>query len=121
MNARIGRDTIHDGVFMDAFDVIVVGGGNAALSAALAARHVVPRVLVLERAPEHMRGGNSRHTRNVRCAHASADQFFSAPYSEEELFEDLVSVTGGPANVGLAKFTIRQSSMLAEVDERARR
>jgi len=97
---------------MDAFDVIVVGGGNAALSAALAARHVVPRVLVLERAPEHMRGGNSRHTRNVRCAHASADQFFSAAYSEEELFEDLVSVTGGPANVGLAKFAIRQSSML---------
>jgi tricarballylate dehydrogenase len=97
---------------MDAFDVIVVGGGNAALSAALAARHVVPRVLVLERAPEHMRGGNSRHTRNVRCAHASADHFFSAPYSEEELFEDLVSVTGGPANVGLAKVAVRQSSML---------
>src|SRR6202142_2216706 len=97
---------------MDPFDVIVVGGGNAALSAALAARHLVPRVLLLERAPEHMRGGNSRHTRNVRCAHASADQFFSAPYSEEELFEDLVSVTGGPANVALAKFAIRQSSMV---------
>ena len=97
---------------MDSFDVIVVGGGNAALSAALAARHLVPRVLVLERAPEHMRGGNSRHTRNVRCAHASADQFFSAAYSEEELLEDLISVTGGPANLDLAKFAIRQSSML---------
>jgi tricarballylate dehydrogenase len=97
---------------MDRFDVIVVGGGNAAISAALAARHIVPRVLVLERAPDHMRGGNSRHTRNVRCAHAGADRFFSAPYSEEELFEDLVSVTGGPANVDLAKFAIRQSSML---------
>ncbi len=97
---------------MDAFDVIVVGGGNAALSAALAARHIVPRVLLLERAPEHMRGGNSRHTRNVRCAHAAADQFFSAPYSEEELLEDLISVTGGPANIDLAKFAIRQSSML---------
>ena len=97
---------------MDPFDVIVVGGGNAAISAAFAARHIVPRVLVLERAPEHMRGGNSRHTRNVRCAHASADQFFSAPDSEEELFEDLVSVTGGPANVDLAKFAVRQSSML---------
>jgi tricarballylate dehydrogenase len=97
---------------LDAFDVIVIGGGNAALSAALAARHIAPRVLLLERAPEHMRGGNSRHTRNVRCAHAAADQFFSAPYSEEELFEDLVSVTGGPANIDLAKFAIRQSSML---------
>jgi tricarballylate dehydrogenase len=97
---------------MEPFDVIVVGGGNAALSAALAARHIVPRVLVLERAPEHMRGGNSRHTRNVRCAHASGDQFFSAPYSEEELLEDLISVTGGPANLDLAKFAIRQSSKL---------
>jgi tricarballylate dehydrogenase len=97
---------------LDAFDVIVIGGGNAALSAALAARHIVPRVLLLERAPEHMRGGNSRHTRNVRCAHATGDQFFSAPYSEEEMLEDLISVTGGPANIDLAKFAIRQSNML---------
>ena len=43
------------------FDVIVVGGGNAALCAALAARERAPRVLLLERAPEHMRGGNTRH------------------------------------------------------------
>ncbi len=53
---------------MDAYDVIVVGGGNAALCAALAARRHVSRVLLLERAPVHMRGGNTRHTRNVRCA-----------------------------------------------------
>ena len=99
---------------VEQFDVIVVGGGNAALSAALAARHIVPRVLVLERAPEHMRGGNSRHTRNLRCAHASADEFFSAPYSEEELLEDLIDVTGGPANLDLAEFAIRQSSMLPQ-------
>src|SRR5271169_3322093 len=56
----------------DEYDVIVVGGGNAALCAAMAARHIVPRVLVLERAPAHMRGGNTRHTRNVRCAHTGA-------------------------------------------------
>jgi tricarballylate dehydrogenase len=99
---------------MDEFDVIVVGGGNAALCAAMAARHIVPRVLVLERAPEHMRGGNTRHTRNLRCAHASADQFFSAPYSEEELLEDLIGVTGGPASLDLAKFAIRQSSKLPQ-------
>jgi tricarballylate dehydrogenase len=91
---------------MDAYDVIVLGGGNAAVCAAMAARHIVPRVLVLERAPEHMRGGNTRHTRNVRCAHPSADQFFSAAYSEEELLEDLTGVTGGPANLDLAKFAI---------------
>jgi tricarballylate dehydrogenase len=99
---------------MDLFDVIVVGGGNAALSAALAARHVAPRVLILERAPEYMRGGNSRHTRNVRCAHGSADEFFSAPYSEEEFLEDLIGVTGSPANLDLAKFVSRQSTKLPQ-------
>jgi NADPH-dependent glutamate synthase beta subunit-like oxidoreductase len=44
------------------FDVIVVGGGNAAMCAALAARRIGASVLVLERATEHMRGGNTRHT-----------------------------------------------------------
>jgi len=97
---------------LDQFDVIVVGGGNAALSAAMAARHAAERVLILERAPEHMRGGNSRHTRNIRCAHPAADEFFSAPYSEEELLEDLISVTGGPNNLDLAKYAIRESSKM---------
>jgi len=98
----------------DEYDVIVVGGGNAALCAAMAARHIVPRVLVLERAPAHMRGGNTRHTRNVRCAHPTSDKYCSGAYPEEEFFNDLVAVTGGPANPELAKFVIRQSSKLYE-------
>src|SRR3984957_17521200 len=99
---------------MDAYDVIVVGGGHAALCAALAARHIVPRVLLLERAPEHMRGGNTRHTRNIRCAHASADAYFSGAYLDEELLEDLIGVTGGPANLDLAKLAVRESHKLPE-------
>jgi tricarballylate dehydrogenase len=94
------------------YDVIVVGGGNAALCAALAAREAGCRVLVLERSPEHMRGGNTRHTRNIRCSHAAADQFFSGPYSEEEHLQDLIGVTGGPENLDLAKLAIRESSTL---------
>ena len=97
---------------MAEYDVIVIGGGNAALCAALAARHVVSRVLLLERAPVHMRGGNTRHTRNIRCSHSAADQFFSGPYSEQEHLEDLVGVTGGPANLDLAKLAVRESSKL---------
>jgi tricarballylate dehydrogenase len=99
---------------MDVYDVIVVGGGNAALCAALAARQKVPRVLVLERAPEHMRGGNTRHTRNIRCAHPASDKFFSGPYPEEEMLEDLSSVGGTPANLDLAKMCILESSKLPE-------
>ena len=94
------------------YDVIVVGGGNAALCAALAARGAGSRVLVLERAPEHMRGGNTRHTRNIRCTHAAADQYFSGAYSEQEHLEDLIGVTGGPANLDLAKLAVRESSKL---------
>ena len=40
------------------WDVIVIGGGNAALCAALAAKETAKRVLVLERAPEDEAGGN---------------------------------------------------------------
>ncbi len=96
----------------ESYDVIVVGGGNAALCAALAAREAGRRVLVLERSPEHARGGNTRHTRNIRCSHAAGDQFFSGPYPEEEHLQDLIGVTGGPANLDLAKLAVRESSTL---------
>jgi tricarballylate dehydrogenase len=96
----------------DRWDVIVVGGGNAAICAAISAREHAERVLLLEAAPEHMRGGNTRHTRNIRCAHAKADEFFSGPYADEEFMADLVAVTGGPANIDLAKFLIQQTNQL---------
>jgi tricarballylate dehydrogenase len=69
-------------------------------------------VIVLERAGEDMRGGNTRHTRNIRCSHAEADQFFSGPYTEDEHLKDLIGVTGGPQNLDLAKMAIRESSAL---------
>jgi len=97
---------------MEIYDVIVLGGGNAALCAALSARDAGSRVLVLERSPQHERGGNTRHTRNIRCSHAAGDQYFSGPYSEEEHLQDLVGVTGGPANLDLAKLAVRESSLL---------
>ncbi len=96
----------------EAYQVIVVGGGNAALCAALAARRAGARVLLLERAPESMRGGNTRHTRNIRCAHADGDPYLSGEYSEEEFLDDLAGVTGGPTNPDLARLTIRESRSL---------
>ena len=55
------------------WDVVVVGGGNAALVSALSASESSARVLLLERAPRVFRGGNSRHTRNIRCVHYGGD------------------------------------------------
>ena len=50
-------------------DVLVIGGGNAALCAALMAREAGASVMLLEAAPREWRGGNSQHTRNLRCMH----------------------------------------------------
>lgn len=97
-----------------ALDVLVIGGGNAALCAAMAARQRGASVLLLERAPEHMRAGNTRHTRNIRCVRAAHGARPSGVYSEEEFLEDLIQVTGSPPNMELAKRTIRESRELPQ-------
>src|SRR5262245_39521962 len=89
------------------WDVVVVGGGNAAVASAIAADDCGARVLILERAPRQMRGGNTRHTRNVRCAHGR-DEFNAGSYSLEELWDDLCGVGEGPNDEELACFTVRE-------------
>lgn len=76
-------------------DVVVVGGGNAAPCAAISARREGASVLVLEGAPEFCRGGNTRHTRNMRCAYDAATEAVSGSYSEEEHSKDLLRVSSG--------------------------
>jgi len=91
------------------YDVLVIGGGNAALCAAISARRTGASVLVLEGAPKFYRGGNTRHTRNMRCAHDSATDILTGPYTEQEFWEDLLRVTGGQTDEELARFMIRES------------
>ena len=91
------------------FDVLVIGGGNAALCAAISARQQGASVLVLEGAPKFYRGGNTRHTRNMRCAHDAATEILTGPYTEQEFWEDLLRVTGGETDEELARFMIAES------------
>ncbi len=75
----------------------------------MSARHFVKRVLVLERAPYAFRGGNTRHTRNVRCVHQESDRYNTGSYRYEELWSDLCNVGSGPSDERLAELTVRES------------
>jgi tricarballylate dehydrogenase len=91
------------------WDVVVIGGGNAAMSAAITAREAGASVLVLEHAPPAMRGGNSRHTRNLRAMHRVPSPVLTEAYLEDEYWDDLLLVTGGETDEALARMTIRAS------------
>jgi tricarballylate dehydrogenase len=91
-------------------DVVVIGGGNAALCAALMAREAGASVLLLEASPKEWRGGNSQHTRNLRCMHDAPQDVLVEAYPEEEFWQDLLKVTGGLTDEHLARLVIRASS-----------
>ena len=91
-------------------DVLVIGGGNAALCAALMAREAGASVMLLESSPKEWRGGNSQHTRNLRCMHDSPEDVLVDAYTEEEYWQDLLKVTGGNTNEALARLVIRASA-----------
>ena len=90
--------------------MLVIGGGNAALCAALMARESGASVTLLESAPKEWRGGNSSHTRNIRCMHDAPQDVLLESYPEEEYWQDLLKVTGGQTNEALARIAIRESA-----------
>ena len=91
------------------WDVLVVGGGNAALCAAITAAEAGRSVMILEGAPKPYRGGNSRHTRNFRCMHQGPLSVLTDCYEEEEYYDDLFLVTKGKTDEQLARMVIRSS------------
>jgi tricarballylate dehydrogenase len=98
-------------------DVVVVGAGNAALCAALAATEAGARVLVLEKAPRELRGGNTYFTGaafrfaydgldDIRrlipdLSSAEVEAVDVGSYPAAQMREDLLRVTEGRADPGL--------------------
>jgi tricarballylate dehydrogenase len=110
---------------VSSYDVIVIGGGNAAFCAALSAQENGARVLVLERAPEDEAGGNSRFTAGgFRCAYDGigdlkkmmpdlspqeiANTDFGT-YTEDQFFDDMARVTQHRADPDLVELLVRRS------------
>ncbi|HET7875566.1 MAG TPA: FAD-dependent oxidoreductase, partial [Methylomirabilota bacterium] len=111
---------------MTPYDLVVVGGGNAALCAALAARERGRSVLVLEKAPEAERGGNSFFTAGgFRFAHEGLDDLrrdvlpdlsdeearsvVLPPYTEDHFYDDLMRLTESRSDPDLAHYLVTQS------------
>ena len=91
-------------------DVLVVGGGNAGLCAAITAAEAGAKVLLLERAALEWRAGNSKYTRNVRAVRRADDP--DETYSAEEFLADLVGVSGELPDRELAELVIDESERL---------
>ena len=112
---------------MAEYDVVVVGAGNAALAAAVSAREQgAGRVVVLEKAPEELRGGNTHYSGGLlRFAYGRPEElvplvpdaerqipgFFRdvEPYPSERFRQDLMRVTEGRADPELAEILIGRS------------
>ena len=106
-------------------DVVIVGAGNAAMCAALAAREHGASVVVLERAPEDESGGNTRFTAGaIRFAYDGVDHLrelmpdltdeevartdFGA-YTEDQFFDDMARVTENRTDPDLVELLVRRS------------
>src|SRR3984885_10082687 len=110
---------------MAEYDVIVVGGGNAAFCAALAAQEAGASVVMLEAAPEDEAGGNSRFTAgSMRIVYNGVDDIRMlvpdlthqelatsdfGTYTQDQFFDDMARVTQYRANPDLVELLVTRS------------
>jgi tricarballylate dehydrogenase len=106
-------------------DVVVVGAGNAALNAVLAAADAGARVLVLEKAPQEARGGNSyfsgglfrfpyesvEHVEELtgELSKTERESIDLGKYAEADFYGDLMRVSDGMSDPGLAETLVKNA------------
>ena len=106
-------------------DIIIIGAGNAALCAAIAACGQGASVLALEKAPEYFRGGNTYFTGGIiRCAYNGLDDLKQlipdmspqeeasvevGQYTEDDFYDDLMRVSNGLTDPELAQILVTES------------
>jgi len=108
------------------YDVVVVGGGNAALCSAMAAQEQGAKVGILEKAPKEERGGNSALTAHIRFVYNSVDDLVPLMdevsdevleainqrlprRTEADLWDEIMRVTEGQSDQELLKIHVRES------------
>ncbi|TCM86572.1 FAD-dependent tricarballylate dehydrogenase TcuA [Rhodovulum steppense] len=91
--------------------VLVVGGGFAGLCAAIEARLAGASVTLIDAAPIHLRGGNARHSRNIRLAHDTETPWQRGSYPVADFMDDLGRI--GAPDPMLAEVMARGSADLA--------
>lgn len=96
------------------YDVVVIGGGLAGITTALAARHQGATVLLLEQAPPELRGGNTRHARNFRLAHDAPAPFVQGVYPASEFAADLLIAADNTIDCGVVATLTSQSMTIAD-------
>src|SRR6266513_5716470 len=96
-------------VFNYKYNILIKAHSNPNLYGLIRSSRSGASVLVLEGAQKFYRGGNTRHTRNMRCAHDAATDILTGPYTEQEFWEDLLRVTGGQTDEELARLMIKES------------
>src|SRR5438309_10607934 len=110
---------------MSEYDVIVVGGGNAAFCAGLAAQEQGARVLMLEAAPEEEAGGNSRFTAgSIRVVYNGVEDIKTlvpdlteaeiattdfGTYTADQFFDDMARVTQNRADPDMVEVMVTKS------------
>jgi tricarballylate dehydrogenase len=105
-------------------DVIVIGAGNAACCAALAAREFGAKVIMLEAAPIDDCGGNSRYTAGaVRIVFNGVDDLVQlydltddekknsdfGTYTEDQYFDDMGRITNYRTDPDLCEMLVKKS------------